>query len=97
MEVGAGAAGTVCDWKEVRADGFVRLEAWKERGGKSCGNLGFCDVPGASLEMQGVCTANCRGMRIPALFRAPLPVRGGGQVSQYINDRRLAMKGKKQG
>lgn len=31
MEVGAGAAGTVCDWKEVRADGFVRLEAWKER------------------------------------------------------------------
>ena len=71
MEVGAGAAGTVCDWKEVRADGFVRLEAWKERGGKSCGNLGFHDAPGARLEMQDVCPANCHGMRIPALSGLP--------------------------
>ena len=71
MEVGAGAAGTVCDLKEMRTDGCVRLEAWKERRGKSRRNLGFCDVPGARLEMQDVCLANCHGMRIPALSGLP--------------------------
>lgn len=66
-------------------DGCVRLEAWEERGGTSCANLGFwcLEQDGRFRVRVRVCVPHCYSVKIPALSEGE-----GGQVNQYRNGER---------